>query len=69
MMRKAMLYASYFGLRVISHCEDLTLAEGGQMNEGTGRPCLACAASRPYPSRLWWRANACWPLTSTYRSI
>jgi dihydroorotase len=34
LMRKAMLYASYFGLRVISHCEDLTLAEGGHMNEG-----------------------------------
>ncbi len=34
LMRKAMLYASHFGLRVISHCEDLSLAEGGHMNEG-----------------------------------
>lgn len=34
LMRKAMQYASHFGLTVISHCEDLTLAEGGQMNEG-----------------------------------
>ena len=34
MMRKAMLYASHFKMPVISHCEDLSLAEGGQMNEG-----------------------------------
>lgn len=34
LMRKAMLYASYFGLTVIDHCEDLSLSEGGQMNEG-----------------------------------
>ncbi|MEA4888329.1 MAG: dihydroorotase [Clostridiaceae bacterium] len=34
LMRKAMLYASQFGLTVISHCEDLSLAADGQMNEG-----------------------------------
>lgn len=34
MMRKAMQYASHFGLTVISHCEDMSLAEGGHMNEG-----------------------------------
>lgn len=34
LMRKAMLYASHFKMPVISHCEDLSLAEGGQMNEG-----------------------------------
>ncbi len=34
LMRKAILYASHFGLTVISHCEDLPLAEGGHMNEG-----------------------------------
>lgn len=33
-MRKAMLYANDFGIPVISHCEDLSLANGGQMNEG-----------------------------------
>ncbi|MGI6327245.1 MAG: dihydroorotase [Saccharofermentanales bacterium] len=33
-MRKGMLYANHFGLTVISHCEDLSLAEGGHMNEG-----------------------------------
>lgn len=34
LMRKAMMYASAFNLRVISHCEDRSLAEGGHMNEG-----------------------------------
>lgn len=34
LMRRAMEYASGFGLRIISHCEDLTLAAGGAMNEG-----------------------------------
>ncbi|MDW7657728.1 MAG: dihydroorotase [Bacillota bacterium] len=34
LMRKAMLYASQFGLVVISHCEDMSLSEGGHMNEG-----------------------------------
>lgn len=33
-MLKAMTYAAQFGLRVISHCEDPDLAEGGAMNEG-----------------------------------
>lgn len=34
MMRKAMIYAHQFGLPVISHCEDMSLASGGQMNDG-----------------------------------
>jgi dihydroorotase len=34
LMRRALEYASAFGLRVISHCEDLDLANGGVMNEG-----------------------------------
>jgi dihydroorotase len=33
-MRKAMIYAAGFGLRVISHCEDTDLVDGGSMNEG-----------------------------------
>ncbi len=33
-MKKALIYAAGFGLTVISHCEDLDLAEGGSMNEG-----------------------------------
>ncbi len=33
-MKKAIIYANYFGLRVISHCEDIELADGGSMNEG-----------------------------------
>ncbi len=34
LMRRALEYASGFGLRVISHCEDRDLADGGVMNEG-----------------------------------
>jgi dihydroorotase len=34
LMRRAMEYASGFGLRVIAHCEDLDLADGGTMSEG-----------------------------------
>ncbi len=35
MMRRAMEYAYGLGLTVISHCEDMQLAHGGAMNEGT----------------------------------
>lgn len=34
LMRRAMEYAAGFGLRVISHCEDVDLVAGGAMNEG-----------------------------------
>ncbi len=34
LMRRALEYAAAFNLLVISHCEDLHLAEGGAMNEG-----------------------------------
>ena len=34
LMRRALEYAAAFNLLVISHCEELTLAEGGAMNEG-----------------------------------
>lgn len=33
MMRKAMIYANQFDLKVISHCEDMSIADG-HMNEG-----------------------------------
>ena len=33
-MRRALEYAGYHGLTVISHCEDADLAQGGVMNEG-----------------------------------
>ena len=33
-MKKALIYAGQFKLPVISHCEDLELADGGSMNEG-----------------------------------
>lgn len=39
LMRRALEYASSFNITVISHAEDLTLAEGGTMNEG-------CTATR-----------------------
>ncbi len=34
-MKKALIYANQFNLPVISHCEDIDLADGGSMNEGT----------------------------------
>lgn len=34
LMRRAMEYADMFNMPVISHCEDLSLAAGGHMNEG-----------------------------------
>ncbi len=34
LMRQAMDYSRAFGLPIIDHCEDLSLTEGGQMNEG-----------------------------------
>lgn len=34
LMRRAMEYADMFDLKVISHCEDLSLADDGAMNEG-----------------------------------
>ncbi len=34
LMKKAMQYASMFDIAVISHCEDMDLAEDGVMNEG-----------------------------------
>ena len=34
MMRRALEYSKSFGVPIISHCEDLTLSEGGVMNEG-----------------------------------
>lgn len=33
-MKKALKYSSYFDIPVISHCEDLSLVDGGVMNEG-----------------------------------
>ncbi len=34
LMRRAMKYASSFGIPVIDHCEDLTLSAGGDLHEG-----------------------------------
>ena len=35
LLRRAMEYARTFGLPLIQHCEDLTLSQGGAMNEGS----------------------------------
>jgi dihydroorotase len=48
-MRRALQYASYHGLMVISHCEDIRLSEGGVMHEGEvstriGLPGIPAAA-------------------------
>lgn len=34
LMRRAMQYADMFDITVISHCEDVSLADGGHINEG-----------------------------------
>lgn len=34
LMKRALLYAKNFDLAVISHCEDMILSKGGQINEG-----------------------------------
>jgi len=48
-MRRALEYADFFGLTVISHCEDLDLSAGGVMHEGEmstrmGLPGIPAAA-------------------------
>lgn len=35
LMRRALEYSKAFGVPIISHCEDLSLADGGVMNEGS----------------------------------
>lgn len=46
-MRRAMEYASTFGLPIIDHCEDLTLSGDGVMNEGYNSTILGL---KPIPS-------------------
>lgn len=56
MMRHAIEYASDFGLPVLSHCEDKSLAEGGSVNEGyysmlTGLKGISAASEEIMASR------------------
>jgi dihydroorotase len=56
LMRQALEYSRAFGLPVIEHCEDKTLAEGGQMNEGIistrlGLPGIPAAAEESMVAR------------------
>ena len=49
LMRRALEYARYCGLTVISHCEDPNLSKGGVMHEGEistriGLPGISCAS-------------------------
>jgi dihydroorotase len=46
-MRRAMEYSRHFGVPVISHCEDLNLAEGGVIHEGVVSTRLGL---RPIPA-------------------
>jgi dihydroorotase len=46
-MRRALEYAAGFGLPVIQHCEDLSLSNGGSMNEG---PVSTRAGLRAQPA-------------------
>ena len=48
-MKKALIYAGQFKLPVISHCEDLELADGGSMNEGNTSTLLGL---RGIPSNI-----------------
>jgi dihydroorotase len=47
LFRRAMEYARTFDLPVVQHCEDLTLSQGGAMNEG---PSATRAGIRAQPS-------------------
>ena len=43
LMAEAMKEAASLGLRVVSHCEDLYLSQGGLMNDGCGFPGTECS--------------------------
>jgi dihydroorotase len=47
LMRRALEYARTFDLTVVQHCEDLTLSDGGAMNEG---PVATRAGIRAQPA-------------------
>ena len=51
LMAEAMKEAASLGLRVVSHCEDLYLSQGGLMNEGTARE-IALAESYGVPIHI-----------------
>jgi dihydroorotase len=56
LMRQALEYSCAFDLPVIEHCEDKTLSEGGQMNEGVistrlGLPGIPAAAEESMVAR------------------
>ena len=59
LMRRALEYARTFDLPVVQHGEDLYALGGRRDERGRGRDARrASAASRPRPSRRWWRATS-----------
>ncbi len=46
-MQRAIKYASMFGLKVISHCEEMSLMDGGVMNEGVTATLLGLRGISP----------------------
>ena len=62
LMRTALEYAQTFNIPVAEHCEDLTLARGGSMNEGIDLARVSDSrASRRRPKRSWSFATSCSP--------
>ena len=53
LMRTALEYARTFGIPVIDHCEEPTLAHGGSMNEGSSARGSGSREFRPRPRRSW----------------
>jgi dihydroorotase len=63
LMRTALEYARTFGVPVAEHCEDMTLAHGGSMNEGaiSAREARTQGHSRPRRRRSTSFATSCSP--------
>ena len=62
LMRRALEYASMFGIPVIDHCEDPSLKGDGVVHEGAAAAMLGSARhSRARPSRSWSSATSRWP--------
>jgi dihydroorotase len=60
LMRTALEYARTFGIPVADHCEEPTLAKGGDMNEGIVSARLASRESPLKRKRSWPFATSCW---------
>jgi dihydroorotase len=63
LMRRALEYASDYGLAVISHSEEISLAKNGVMNEG------AVSTRLPLRNPSWYTAKLPWPNIPASRCI